>query len=344
MFLYWIVCFIVLVESDPRASAILNTLQTRYYDQSKGLWDAPAGWWNSGNALESLTEYIQYSKDQTYQNVIANVFSHTTLQQTENGFFDDAQWWGIAWVRTYQLTKDSRYLQRAEQIWNYVFHNAWDNNKCGGGVWWSSQKNYKNAITNELFLVFCSLLYLENSNTTYRDYAQTEWKWFEASGMINAQHLINDGLDSNCRNNRQNEWTYNQGVILGGLFYLHQITGNSTLLSIAESIASATQSTLVYSDGVLKDSCEPNCGNDGQQFKGIFMRYLAILVKGLTDPNKTKFTNWIQMNANSVWNKARNPSTSTCGLVWDGPANQPACAISQSSCLDCLNAAMNTAQ
>jgi len=167
-----------------------------------------------------------------------------------------------------------------------------------------------------------------------------EWKWFESSGMINAQNLINDGLDSSCKNNRQTTWTYNQGIILGGLYYLQQITSNSTLLSIAANIASAAESSLVYSDGVLKESCEPNCGNDGQQFKGIFMRYLGILIKGLSGANKTKFSNWVSLNADAVWNKARNPSDSTCGLVWNGPTNQAACAISQSSCLDCLNAAM----
>jgi len=113
-------------------------------------------------------------------------------------------------------------------------------------------------------------------------------------------------------------------------------------LTIAETIAAATQANLVYSDGILREPCEPNCGNDGQQFKGIFMRYLGILLPALDNPNQTKFSNWIQLNANSVWNKARNPSDSTCGLVWNGPSNQVSCAISQSSCLDCLNAAMKT--
>jgi len=303
------------------------------------LWNSPVGWWNSANALEALTEYITYSNDKNYLSVIDNVFSHTTFPETKNGYFDDAQWWGIAWVRTYQLTKDTRFLQRAEQIWNYVLTDGWDTSKCGGGVWWSSAKNYKNAIPNELFLVFNTILFMETNNNTYKDWAINEWKWFEGSGMINSKSLINDGLDnSNCRNNGGTTWTYNQGVILGGLYYLSKITGNSSLIDIAQKIADATSTALVYSDGVLREPCEPNCGNDGAQFKGIFIRYLGILTKGMG--GNTKFVNWINTNANTIWSKTRNPSDNTCGVVWDGPDNQSANGITQSSALDCFNAAM----
>jgi len=61
----------------------------------------------------------------------------------------------------------------------------------------------------------------------------------ESSGMINSEYLINDGLTNDCKNNGETTWTYNQGVILGGLHYLYQITGNATLLTIAEKIADA---------------------------------------------------------------------------------------------------------
>jgi len=44
-----------------------------------------------------------------------------------------------------------------------------------------------------------------------------EWEWFKASGMINPSGLINDGLTisstnaSECYNNNQTTWSYNQG-------------------------------------------------------------------------------------------------------------------------------------
>ena len=54
--------------------------------------------------------------------------------------------------------------------------------------------------------------------------------------MINSDNLINDGLD-NCKNNHQTTWTYNQGVILGGLADLAAATNNNTLLRIGQEIA-----------------------------------------------------------------------------------------------------------
>ena len=71
--------------------------------------------------------------------------------------------------------------------------------------------------------------------------------------MINGEGLVNDGLDSKtCRNNRQATWTYNQGVMLGGLALLADATGNATLLRVAESIASAAAGSLVWENGVLQ--------------------------------------------------------------------------------------------
>ena len=104
-------------------------------------------------------------------------------------------------------------------------------------------------------------------------------------------------------NNGQTTWTYNQGVVLGGLVNLYNITGNATLLDYAVRIANATLNILVYPDGsalsfrffyvagVLRETCEPNsCDSDQRQFKvnhvlhettnilqGVFMRYLALL-------------------------------------------------------------------
>jgi len=191
------------------------------------------------------------------------------------------------------------------------------------------------------FFVLSTLLYQSDStNNTYIEWAVKEWNWFEASGMINSKNLVNDGLD-NCKNNGQQTWTYNQGVILGGLANLYLHTKNNTLLDIAQKIADAVySSSLVYSNGgVLREPCENagGCGADAPQFKGVFMRYLGILTQQLQGSQRTKYTAWVQTNSDSIWNKDRTPDDQ-CGLKWVGPADQVATATTQTSALDCFNA------
>src|ERR1041385_4097239 len=133
--------------------------------------------------------------------------------------------------------------------------------------------------------------------------------------MINGSNLVNDLLNSSCVNNGQTTWTYNQGVILGGLTDLYKVTGNSNYLTQATAIADAAIATLVDGNGVLREPCEPNCGGDGPQFKGIFIRYLAYLYDVT---RKTNYYNFLYKNAHAVWFNDRNVF-SQLGLKWDGP-------------------------
>ena len=86
---------------------------------------------------------------------------------------------------------------------------------------------------------------------SYFYWATNEWSWFKNSGMINAQNLINDGLTTNCLNNGQTTWTYNQGVVLGGLTELYKTTGDTNYLVAAETIANAAIANLT-SGGVYR--------------------------------------------------------------------------------------------
>lgn len=73
----------------------------------------------------------------------------------------------------------------------------------------------------------------------YLNQAVEVWQWFKASGMINSENLINDGLTPDCQNNGQITWSYNQGVIIGGLVELHKAIGSDTYLEEARKIADA---------------------------------------------------------------------------------------------------------
>jgi predicted alpha-1,6-mannanase (GH76 family) len=218
---------------------------------------------------------------------------------------------------------------------------AWDDT-CGGGIWWSKDRNYKNAIANELFLSVAAHLANRTSGATRRKYlawGNEEWKWFQASGMINTTNLINDGLSrsaggnarSGCTNNGRTTWTYNQGVILGGLAELAAADHDPGLKQAAQKIAESAIGQLADANSILHDPCEPKCGVDGVQFKGIFIRNLVLLDKGQHDKFYESF---IEKNADALWENARGPNFQLAER-WSGPFDS-ANAASQTSALDAL--------
>lgn len=308
-----------------------------WYNVENGLWDT-TGWWNAANALTVLVEYMLYSGTSDYLDVAATTFERNAADRFLNHYYDDEGWWGLAWVRAYDLTGEMSYLEMAKTIFADMTA-GWDS-VCGGGLWWNKERQYKNAIPNELFLQLAARLHNHTpGDTEYLDWAQKTWGWFRQSGMINDHNLINDGLNDQCQNNGGITWTYNQGVILGGLVALYQATGDDTLLEQAQAIADAVlaSSILADEDGILREPCELsfNCGADGPQFKGIFMRNLAYLYRQTGTP---AYSSFISNNAESIWQKNRKHDNQF-GLRWSGWFDR-ADAARQSSALDALNAAL----
>lgn len=215
---------------QARAAAGMATLHG-FYNDAKGLWHT-TGWWNSANALEATVDYAARTGDTTYGNVISTTFTRNSNGDFLNDFYDDEGWWALAWIKAYDLTGDARYLAAAQRIFDDM-RGGWDE-VCGGGIWWNKPHAKKNAIANELFLAVAARLHARTPGDggagSYLDWAQRTWKWFEHSGMINAASLINDGLTPDCRNDGGVTWTYNQGVMLGGLVALHQATRDDALI------------------------------------------------------------------------------------------------------------------
>lgn len=337
-------------NSDPsnygqNAKLAVATLQT-WYSQSTGLYASPAGWWNAANSITVLADFARATGDDSYNSALANTFAEAQKSHANfiNNYYDDQQWWALAWIDAYDLTGQSNYLSMAETIFQNVSANGWDTSVCGGGVWWSTAETYKNAIPNELFLALAAALANRTTGTASKGYlawAQKEWAWFKASGMINSQNLINDGLNSTnpaaCSNNGKTTWTYNQGVILGGLVELYRADQDPTLLPEAEAIATAASSQLSV-NGVLTEPGKLS-GGDGPQFKGIFMRNLMRLYEAIpaTSAQAGQYRRFAEANAQSIWTNDRNPGNQLGGL-WQGPFDS-ADATRQTSAIDALIAA-----
>ena len=137
-------------------------------------------------------------------------------------------------------------------------------------------------------------------------------------------------------NSFQAVWSYNQGVILGGLVELNKAAPNATYLKVAGNIAKAAIKALADKNDVIHDGCEPNCGGDANQFKGIFMRNLQQLHAVAPD---AAYVNTIQASANSIWTNDRDQGN-RLSVDWAGPFAAPANASTHSSAMDALVAAI----
>ena len=303
-----------------------------WYNPQTGLYDT-TNWWNAANALNAEVDLSRRQGLDVGARHAATTYERNISGGFFNSYYDDEGWWALAWINAYDLTGDARYLATARSVFGDMT-TGWDDT-CGGGIWWNKGRTYKNAIPNELFISVAAKLAARTSSVEYLDWARRGWAWFAASGMINSANLVNDGLDASCANNGRPTWTYNQGVILGGLTDLATLTRDPELLRTARRIADAAVTTVVYPNGILREPCEPSvCGADGPQFKGVFMRNLSYLNAHSPSPRYVRF---IRDNATSIWQNNRN-SVNQLGLVWTGPFDA-ADAARQSSALDALNAA-----
>ncbi|KAL2260796.1 hypothetical protein VTK26DRAFT_5109 [Humicola hyalothermophila] len=347
-----------------------------WYNAALGTWDT-TGWWNSANCLTVLADWASHVGPATAGLDVAGIVSNTfdkaqqTMPSTQktlcanglikstyifhnvnkrghseflNDYYDDEGWWALALIRAWDVTRQDKYLNMAERIFADM-HEGTDAT-CGGGIWWSKRHDYKNAIANELYLSVAASLAnrVADGKQQYIQMAKDQWTWFKGSGMINQDNLINDGLgiapDGRCVNNGFPTWSYNQGVILGGLVELSKATGDRSYLEEAVKIATAAIARLSDENGIMHevDRCEPNCGDDGSQFKGIFVRNLGYLQAAVP---RREFWTAIRKNAYSIWAKDRN-ERNQLGIAWTGPPELGSGpnASTHSSAMDVLVAAL----
>lgn len=366
--MYWfkiLIVFVFVITSPVNANAIkfsvnqqdsakARTLQRANEQAEKlnglkrktnHLWKGSI-WWTHANIMEALIDYNRLTgKDFSKElNIIykRNLYGLRVKFISPNAY-DDDQWWALAWLKAYDATGNKKYLAISEGIFKHMVKKSWDTD-CGGGLKWKLFHYYKNSVTNELFLVLAARLALITNNPEkkkyYTDWALKEWNWFSHSPMYNDTLWIADGLEKDCSchysNKTEGTYTYTQGLVLGGLTYLYKLTNNKQYLNIGKKLAHASMKNFSNSNGILTETQDtPNF--DNVQFKGIYMRYLALINTELHDEVVREY---ILHNADHLWTCSRS-SDGFCDFDWNGPYKKSHWqGGANGSVMDLLNAAL----
>ncbi|EIM86953.1 Six-hairpin glycosidase [Stereum hirsutum FP-91666 SS1] len=314
------------------AQTVATRLQS-YYDSSSGTYTTGGGPWTDANAVETLFNLMLATADYTWADVATTCSRCQAALSGDyssalTGYNDDAGWFVLELYKVADYENvvggnSAPYYDLAAWIYDFI-SGQWDDT-CNGGVWWSTDHTYKNAITNELYLAVSARGYEITGNQTYLDNANNAWNWLLSSGMRNSDGLWNDGLDlATCENNGQNTWTYNQGVLASGLGLLYKFTQDTTYLDQAEITLDATI-THLSENGVLKESCDDpasgagNCGSDGSLFKGLWVKHVQYYLDSANDATRTaKYSPFLGTTAAGVHNNALD-SANDIGTVWYAP-------------------------
>ncbi|KAF8987983.1 Six-hairpin glycosidase [Hymenopellis radicata] len=307
---------------DTAAVGTGNALQSLYYN-SGGYYNGGSAW-TDVNGVEDLMNQMLYDGTTTWDGIPEAVITNYDSMFTNSPSYDDLGWATLmSWKQCDYLKAHggdtTECTNRALKYYNIIV-GAWDST-CGGGVWWNGNKDYKNAITNELFIYASALGYLRTGQSGLLSNAQLVRSSLSSTNMRNSDGLYNDGLTtSTCSNNGQTTWTYNQIVVASGLSAIYSATGDSSYLDAAQVSIDATIARM-ESNSILKESCDDasgasECDADQQLFKGIFMKHLQYFLDTANSATLTaKYAGFINAQASGIVHYATGAGYRV-GSVW----------------------------
>ena len=166
----------VACQTDYKAAAenALTVLQ-KWYSKDHGTWDG-TGFWNSANCLTVIADLALIDADirSTGDPVFINTLSAAQGQGKKvkkralssggfesedftpakagryekrgnknflDSFYDDEGWWALAWMKVFDVTQNTQYLDAAVTIYQDM-KGGWPTKCNNGGIWWDKKKTY----------------------------------------------------------------------------------------------------------------------------------------------------------------------------------------------------------
>ena len=287
-------------------------------------------WWQA-HGLDVLLDGYQRTGQAAYPARMQQLQAGTKAQNHGtylNEYYDDMQWQALACLRAFELTHDPAYKATAALLWADI-KTGWNERQGGGIAWRKTQLDYKNTPANAPAAILAARFYLLDHRPDDLAWARKIYAWETKTLVDPATGLVWDGVNSKGDGQTNKEWhfTYNQGVYIGAGLALYRATGQRRYLADAIRTADyALQDPKLAPGGILRDES----GRDGGLFKGILVRYLALLA---TEPavgaaDRARYVAFLRANGESLYQRATRRPQYLFSTNWTSP---PAAAVDAST-------------
>jgi predicted alpha-1,6-mannanase (GH76 family) len=222
---------------------------------------------------------------------------------THNEYNDDIMWIVIACARGYLLSGNTAFRDAARANFDACYARAWSTN-LGGGLWWRTDNQTKNACVNGPAAIAAALLGRALHDPAYVAKATNLFLWERATLFDPATGRVSDNIRRNGRMS-STAFTYNEGTFVGA----------ANLLGYTNEAMLAAKFTMnrLCDNGIL-----PVYGETGDAggFNGICVRWIArFMYERHAQPI---FESWLQKNADAAWN-VRRASDNLSWCNWQEP-------------------------
>jgi len=280
-----------------------------------------AYFWGQAEMIECVIDAYEWTGDPAYLPLITSLLngflSHEGSNWGWNIYNDDIMWATLAFARGGVATGNNSFCDVAKANFDLCYARAWDN-VVGGGLYWNTDNQTKNAASNGNAAIAAFLLYQIYGDPGYLAKANAIYNW-ERATLFNANTgLIADLVQTNGVV-YGGATTYNQGTFIGAAHFLGHTND-------ARRAANFTMMHMGWG-GVLS---QYGIDNNNSGFNAIFLRWMTRFVKDCGLENE--FGPWLQRNAQAAWDVRR----STDHLSWCD-WNQPTPVATNLLSWDCIS-------
>jgi predicted alpha-1,6-mannanase (GH76 family) len=264
--------------------------------------------WKTAEAIETLIDAYTINNNTDLRNKMVYLYHGMRdaygLLWSSNIYNDDVIWGALMCIRAFQITNDGGMKDMAKNNFDLVWSRAWDTN-LGGGLWWTTANNTKNACVNAPAAICAVYLYQATGDAGYLTKAKMIQDWMisklyaagtgEVRGAMNAAGTITEGAR-----------TYTQGTFIGACNLLHSYYPSNNFKAMGAKAMDYTKNSMCNAQGLLPDEYDTE---DCHGFKAIFARWACKFVHD--QGYQSTYGEWLNYNAAEAW-KYRNSN----GLMW----------------------------